>query len=401
MSTHVKTFEKESQKNIYPLELFIRKEFPFWIETAKTYPIPQQLLFDRSIPLNKKIFYACCDVIKAFWQLRQNTSYQNYIQKQSDDLCDPRNYSILMCYDFHVTGDQIKLIEVNTNAAFGIVSGLLNQKNKSLLPISRQQPTYFDMLKDSIVEEITRFGGNVQQTFIAIMDDDPTQQKAYFEFQYYKTLFEHWGWESIICDPSDLKWNANEGLLEYKGRTVHFVYNRCCDFLFEELKNQHLKQAFLSRAVCFSPNPYEYSLLAYKQRLIDLSQKGFLDQFNLSEEYVQVLKKSIPYSFAILDQTKEQIWSQRKNFFFKPKKLYGSKGVFRGASISKNTFASIYNEDFMVQEYIPPPVFEGYKYDLRIYAYKSDPQLAIARLYQGQVTNAHTPGGGLASIHWI
>ena len=74
--------------------------------------------------------------------------------------------------------------------------------------------------------------------------------------------------------------------------------------------------------------------------------------------------------------------------------------LLEAASISRKKFESIYNNSYMVQEYIPPPTFEDYKYDLRIYTYKSEPYLALARLYRGQVTNASTIGGGLASIDW-
>ena len=381
------------------IKSLIEQIFPFWNQTVQAYPIPHQLLFNRPIPLSQQICSACDRIIKAFWQLRQNPSYQKYVKKQSGINHDPQNYAILMCYDFHVTEDGVKLIEINTNASFALIADLLNHQFHTSLPPKKQLSiSYHEMLKNSIHEEWNRFGLNTNHKTVAIIDDQPEKQKAYFEFQYYKTLFEHWGWKTFICDPSDLYWNASQQQLEYDGQMIPFIYNRHCDFLFEDPKNQHLKQAFLDQ-VCFSPNPYEYSLLAHKQRLIDLSKKGFIEQF-LSKENACVLQKVIPYSFSILDQTKEDLWSQRRKLFFKPKKLYGSKGAFRGMSISKSKLESIYNKEFMVQEYIPPPVFEGYKYDLRIYAYMSEMHLAVAKLYQGQVSNAQTPGGGLAPIQW-
>lgn len=394
--TDIKAYPLKEEEHL--ITDFIHKTFPFWKTTSHTYPIPNHLIFKKALPLPQNIFYKCHLIIKALWNLRQTPAYQAHVQKQTQVAHDPHHYAILMCYDFHVTEDDVKLIEVNTNASFGILAGLLSLKRK-ITPTFL--PEYPKVLKDSLLEEIIRFGLKTSAVCIALMDDHPQQQKAYFEFEYYKALFEHWGYKTLICDPAELTWNPLKKVLQYKGQTVDFIYNRCCDFLFENPKNQHLRQAFLSHSTCFSPNPYEYSLLAHKERFIDISKKGFLEKCGLSKNQIQILQKAIPHSFSILDLSKEQIWSERKRLFFKPKKLYGSKGAFRGKSLSKNKLDSIYTLEFMAQEDIRPSVFEGYKYDLRIYTYKSDPHLAIARLYQGQVTNAHTPGGGLAPIHWI
>lgn len=383
---------------------FIHQEYPFWKDTLKNHPIKENLLFSQSIPLSNQVFQTCYLIIKAFWQLRQNPTYQKYVKEQSQMTYDPQHYSILMCYDFHITEAGVKLIEINTNASFAIVVGLLSHKNKDGLPLDLPTDNYngHESLRHAIYEEMTRFGLNPRDHLnIAIMDNDPEKQKAYFEFHYYKSLFEHWGFKAIICDPSELQWDTSQKILKHRlGQKIHFIYNRCCDFLLERPSHQHLRQAFVSHSVCFSPNPYEYSLLAHKQRFIDLSNKNFLKTLNISEDCSQIIQETLPYSFSVLDLPKEQLWSQRKMFFFKPKMLYGGKGVFRGSSISKSKFESIYNKDFMAQKYIPPPVFAGYKYDLRIYTYKSEPYLAAARLYQGQVTNANTVGGGLASICW-
>ena len=390
-------------KDFNHFEELIYQKYPFWKHTLKAYPIKKDLLFGQSIPLNSQVFQACHLVIKTLWQLRQNPIYQKYVKEQSQLAYDPQHYSILMCYDFHVTETGVKLIEINTNASFAIIAGLLSHKNKPHKNLLIHNCDSHEFLRNAICEEMTRFGLNPKDHLnVAIMDNNPEKQKAYFEFHYYKTLFEHWGWETIICDPSELQWDASQKILKHHlGQKIHFIYNRCCDFLLEKPSHQHLRQAFIFHKACFSPNPYEYSLLAHKQRFIDFSNKSFLKTLNISEDCFQIIQKALPFSFSVLDISKEQLWSQRKMLFFKPKMLYGGKGVFRGSSISKSKFDSIYNEDFMAQEYIPPSTFEDYKYDLRIYTYKSEPYLTAARLYQGQVTNANTDGGGLASINWI
>ena len=391
-------------KELSHLGEFIYEKYPFWRKVLKDYPIKKDLLFDRSVPLNQRIFKLCDLLIKLFWKLRENKVYRKHIMSIYPIDCIPYNYSILMCYDFHVTNAEVKLIEVNTNASFGIVAGILSHINKERLPFQSGTADYdgHEFLKKAIEEEISVYNLELKNLNIAIVDDYPEKQKTYFEFHYYKALFEHWGYSSIICDPLELKWDLKDKVLRHlSGQAIHFVYNRCCDFLLEDSKNKHLKQAFTHLKTCFSPNPYEYCLLAHKQRLIDLSNMSFLKLLNLSSSDLEIIKKIVPFSSSILDISKEELWSKRKKFFFKPKTLYGGKGVFKGSSISRKKFESIYNESYMVQEYFPPSTFEDYKYDLRIYTYKSDPYLALARLYRGQVTNANTVGGGIASIKWL
>ncbi len=395
---------KLKQLQLDCLKKFISQKYPFWQETFKSYPIEKELFFKNIISLDKQVFKTCHQVIKTFWNLRENLSYQKYVKKQSSINYDPGHYSILMCYDFHIMEeeDKVKLIEINTNASFAMIIGILNQQHQNALPFYLFEYDYdgHKFFKNAICEEMRRFGINPRDHInIAILDNDPQTQKAYFEFHYYKALFEYWGWTVFICDPSDLKWKSSSHTLHHtSGHRIHFIYNRCCDFLLEKLEHWHLQQAFISGGVCFSPNPYEYSLLADKQRFIDICCGDFLNKINVSREDQRVLREAIPYSISVLSRGKKDLWSERKKWIFKPKSLYGSKGVFRGSSISKNKFESIYNEKFMAQEYIPAPLFEGYKYDLRIYTYKSYPYLVAARVYQGQVTNIHT--GGFALVNF-
>ena len=67
------------------------------------------------------------------------------------------------------------------------------------------------------------------------------------------------------------------------------------------------------------------------------------------------------------------------------------------------------NQDFIAQQFVPAPESmmktpegnQAFKYDLRFYAYQDTVQMAVARLYQGQVTNLRTPHGGFAPIVFI
>ena len=78
--------------------------------------------------------------------------------------------------------------------------------------------------------------------------------------------------------------------------------------------------------------------------------------------------------------------------------------MFRGESIARGTFQRILDGDGLAQDFIPAPAVSiggrEFKYDLRFFAYRDELRLACARLYQGQMTNATTPGGGVTSVHW-
>ena len=117
----------------------------------------------------------------------------------------------------------------------------------------------------------------------------------------------------------------------------------------------------------------------------------------------------MPNTISFRPELKEELWSQRKKLFFKPKNSYGSKQSYKGASISKKVFEDVANELFLAQELVPAPEAliptpdgpQQFKYDLRCYAYRDELQLVIARVYQGQVTNLKTKWGGFAPIKWI
>jgi len=121
----------------------------------------------------------------------------------------------------------------------------------------------------------------------------------------------------------------------------------------------------------------------------------------MSENTKSTIERNLLKSFTITDYPEEEIWKRRKELFFKPKTAFGSRGVYRGSSIARKAFGTVYNDDFLAQEYFPPSVLNDFKVDLRFYTYRNEIQLAAARLYQGQVTNVRTLGGGLATLEIV
>ena len=100
------------------------------------------------------------------------------------------------------------------------------------------------------------------------------------------------------------------------------------------------------------------------------------------------------------------MWRLRRDLFFKPAAGYGSKGVYRGSSVTRGKFASIVEDGYIAQQYVPPSErmikINGesipQKVDVRLYTYDGCTLLSAARIYRGQATNLRTPGGGFAPV---
>jgi hypothetical protein len=360
--------------------------------------ISENLLSPFKVELPQDILLEAQRAVTTLFDLREKKIYQDSYASELLELgvSDPGNKSIAMSYDFHVTADnRLKLIEVNTNASFLALGHEMYRMRGVPLPV---RDFSMEEIRRDIETEMKLQGKTLPASFsVATIDDQPEQQRLFAEFLVYHEYFKSWGWNSKISDFRQVDLSKTD-----------FIYNRYTDFLLKESESAALKKSFDSRSVCFSPNPYEYFLLADKQRLIDWSDKNNLGKWGISEADQKFIHEFVPRSIDIHSGTHEEIWSQRKGLFFKPKRAFGSKQSFRGSSISRKAFDEIISHEFVAQEYViaPEKTFEtpsgpqSFKYDLRCYAYQGRLQLIVARLYQGQVTNLRTPFGGFACVEF-
>jgi hypothetical protein len=359
--------------------------------------VSENLISPFTIRLQKSVLEEAHASIAALFRLREGAAYQQtYAQELSDlGLKDPGNKSICMSYDFHVDNHgHLKLIEVNTNASF-LALGYEMYKSKNMaLPVADFSFTEF---RQDIETELRLNGHAGTPKNIAIIDETPDQQRLYIEFLVYRELFAEWGWNPQILD-----YRAIDPV------KFDFIYNRYTDFFLNNPESAALKKAFNEKSSCFSPNPHEYLLLADKQRMIDWSVPGQLENWGVSAADLATIRAVVPPCVSLEAANKEEIWSRRKQYFFKPKRAYGSKQSYRGASVSHKVFDEIAGHDFIAQEYVPateqafttPQGEQSFKFDLRCYAYQGRLQLIVARLYQGQVTNLKTPLGGFGCVEF-
>ncbi len=339
-------------------------------------------------------------IITALYEMREMPTYRAHYEGliAGHGLKDPGNKSIMMSYDFHVTHDNhLKLLEVNTNASFLALGYELYKLQKQSLPVA---DFTLDDVRKCIQEELRLQNKNFEGPLkVAITDDHPSEQRLYIEFLVYQELFKSWGWDSRILDFRQL----------FEGFNPAFIYNRHTDFFLTEPDSALLRLKYLNRDVCLSPNPYEYLLLADKQRMVDWHATGFLDALGVEPSRKELILQSVPQSADLNPSNAELLWAERKKYFFKPKNAFGSKYSYRGASMSRKAFDGMIDQNMIAQEFVPAPELtfqtpegpQNFKYDLRCFAYQGRLQLIVARLYQGQVTNLRTPYGGFSPIKFV
>lgn len=359
--------------------------------------VSENLISLFAVELPSSVLKQAQDVVAALFSLRESKSYLDHYKSLIEEkgLKDPGNKSIMMSYDFHLDENQnLKLIEVNTNAAFQILGYEMYRMKGHPLPVADFSPLEMGA---NIREELSLQGKSPSQNLkIAIIDEAPSEQRLYVEFLVYNELYKSFGWDSRIMDYREL----------FQDFHPEFIYNRYTDFFLTAPTSHALREKFLNREVCLSPNPFEYLLLADKQRMIDWMQPNFLENLGMDSEQAALIRQTVPFSYDLKSELSEQIWAERKKLFFKPKNAFGSKLSYKGSSISNKAFQDILSQDMIAQEFVPAPEMtfetpEGpqkFKFDLRCYAYRGRLQLVLARIYQGQVTNLRTPYGGFATV---
>jgi hypothetical protein len=359
-------------------------------------------------------------------------SRSDELRAQPPILAPPRNASVLMSYDFHVDYSQdpkgrLRLIEINTNASMSLLIDLMNGE-RGLEPVEDTVSSHSlrcfgrrakELLMDDFAEEVifarglkpSQISEALDGARVAIVDDEPKKQKLFIEFLLYQENFQNRGAECVIADRRDLEmrdgklWvRAGASSAEAFG-PIDLVYNRATDFYFEEPASAALREAMMTAATVISPNPYDYRMLADKDRLVEWSVDGALENtYGLSKAEAELVRRALLRTRETKSIDPELLWKERKSLVFKPRHAFGGKGVFRGSSISRGAFESVLASDSLAQDFVPAPTtkIDGaeFKYDLRFFAYRDYVHVACARLYQGQMTNATTPGGGVTSIHW-
>ena len=348
-------------------------------------------------------------VVAAFFSLRNDAHRDSRLSSLAPAVAQAANCSALMSYDFHIdSAGVLRLIEINTNASMSLLvdamaESLTEAENKTMGRHFRR-----DIIA-TFEAEYAACGLARPLKTIAIVDENPLQQRLHIEFELYGELFRQHGYQVSIEDPGDLK--VEKDRLVGQLGPIDLVYNRDTDFYLEHDKAMALREAANRQLVCLTPHPHDYRLLADKERLLELSISDELESAAITNDERATIRRALIQTIDVDSMTSpDELWSARKKYFFKPRRSFGGKAVYRGSSTSRGTFEDILKGHYLAQENVPPPHVKWrspsgedleFKYDLRFYAYRDRVQLASARLYRGQMTNSQTPFGGVTPVNWI
>ncbi len=318
-----------------------------------------------------------------------------------------RIHGAFMGYDFHMTGDGPKLIEINTNAGGAFLNIFAAKQFRAccdMLDMSKFiQPSDAEQrIAHMFVAEWQAAGRAGKPGLIAIVDSAPKEQFLYPEFLLAQKLFNNHDLKTIIAAPEELV--LEDGRLYHEGALVDLIYNRLTDFYLSDHAN--IKNAWQANGVVLTPDPQIYSRFADKRNLIKLSDSDFLTAIGVAADDVALIKSVVPNTILVTDSNADALWAGRKNLYFKPVSGFGSKAVYKGDKLTKKTWNWILSQNYVAQDLASPShrLVEAdgaaalQKFDVRLYTYRGDLLAAAARLYDGQTTNFRTPGGGFAPL---
>jgi hypothetical protein len=353
--------------------------------------------------------------VATLFRVSRGEAYQRLVDTGACETARHRagNTGVFMGYDFHLTEAGPRLIEINTNAGGALLNGLhtaalcdpqrLTCLCAELLPVETMEAR---IVRTFRAEHEAVRGSGAALRRIAIADDRPHEQFLRPEFALFQRLFEQAGIEARVCDTAELRRDAAGGVWLADAR-IDLVYLRDTDFMLRTPRTAGLRQAYLADEIVVTPSPREHHLLANKERLALFSDAASLTSLGASADDAAFLARIVPETRPLAALGLERAWSERRGWVFKPEAGFASRGVYRGDKISRKKLDEIAAAGgYLAQRRIEPAAIsvetamgvERMKFDVRAYAFRDEVLLLGARVYQGQVTNLRTPGGGFSAI---
>lgn len=380
----------------------LQKFDPSLITALGEFAPPNLVFSSAKITLSSSHWTMVKDFIQDVHAMSRETGYRNYVAKSHPHLfaSSCKNESVLMSYDFHITSSGPKLIEINTNASLSTYASIWTEAH---LP-GQGFPKLVRFL-DTFEEEAALQNVSLNDG-VFICDQNPLGQRAYGEFLIYEALLKGRGYPCKIVDISEISYDEQtRSWRDKSGQSARTIYNRWTDFYLTEPVSLQIRRGW-EAGLLLTPQPVEYGLLADKQRMLDWCTEEFRVLMSSQTQRLKRLQNLLPTTVPIRSFDRTMGRQERSKWFFKPRSSFGSRGVYEGSKITNKAFEEILLKDYIAQEFVPPPTVsietsngpKDFKWDLRVYSYRSEAILPIARFYVGQTTNSQTEGGGLGPV---
>ncbi|XOV82385.1 MAG: hypothetical protein ACFHXK_16160 [bacterium] len=353
-----------------------------------------------SVMLSDVEISAMFEQITAIEKVIQQAEFVDVAAGRSEPLMcavQPATQGVFMAYDFHLTPQGPRLIEINSNGGGAYIVNALEYA--AGLSSGGAERAMFEMF----MQEWTLAGRRGTPQTVAIVDDNPTQQFHFPDMCLAAASLAREGLQVQIVDACELFFQ--QGRLRANGVAIDLVYNRLTDFALSHGHHAVLRSALLDDAVVVTPAPRHHALYADKRNLTLLSDQEVLASWGVAKVLRQTLTQ-LPQSVIVTPDNADELWAARRAYFFKPHAGFGGRGAFRGAKLTRKTWQHITQSGYVAQAFVAPPLRRItcaaepvlLKYDIRVYTYGAKPLLLAARLYQGQTTNLQTDYGGLAPV---
>lgn len=331
-----------------------------------------------SIILNKvaKEIFENFDVYKKLFKITPfEKELFNYSQGYED-------INVLSRFDLFFDGNNVKLIEFNTESPSGIGRSIFieeafiqtklfnrfKDKNKVI-----KNKDMREILLRAFVKKHREFLLSKKETSriskkptIALIDWDWISTKA--DQVYIADYFYSQGYNAFLCDPTSLRYRDNH--LFYKKKAIDIVYKRALtNELVEKNKQcQDLFKAVKNRDVCMI-NSFASTLLGDK-RLLNYIHEGKFNHILTTQEK-NIIKETIPWSRTVLKDkiedfsgeivnSEEFLKNNKDKIVLKASIGYGGKEVFVGNQTKKIEWNKIINlsqktKTWVAQEYVDIP----------------------------------------------
>jgi hypothetical protein len=154
-------------------------------------------------------------LVKAVYKVCEMPLFQKLVLEQAPLIAKHQQSTsgVFYGFDFHLGVNGPQLIEINTNAGGAMISALEIGASKNCCePVERRlgvrnMPNeIYETFLDMFTQEWRSFNKDpsAQLKTIAIVDENPTEQFLYPEFQLFQALFQKHGITTIITSPDGL-----------------------------------------------------------------------------------------------------------------------------------------------------------------------------------------------------
>jgi glutathionylspermidine synthase len=257
---------------------------------------------------------------------------------------------------------EIMLCEINTDGTSAMnedrIFGELLRHNSAFQTYMRDKPYQTFELFDRWVTEF-------QATYKAFSRSETVPQMAITdfldkgtvnEFIRFREAFARQGIKAEICDIRELTYE-NAALKTPSGMTVDAIYRRAVtvDIIENYANVTPFIQAVKDRAVCLVGG--FCTQIVHNKRIFCILQHPATQSF-LTEGEAAFVKKHLPATFLLSEDTAAAVLPDRERWIIKPCDSYGSKGVYAGVDHSEEDWARLVREnmgnDYLAQQFIQP-----------------------------------------------